>query len=72
MNLLKKLKSFTVLAFFLSVLFSASLISCNRAAQGEDKESTEHPSEDKAKDSEHPAATEHPKDSTASDSTKTQ
>ncbi|HEX8040683.1 MAG TPA: hypothetical protein VF490_16110 [Chryseosolibacter sp.] len=65
MNLFKKLKSFTVLAFFLAILSSASLTSCNRAAQGDDKESTEHPSGDKA-------GSEHPSDSTASDSTKTQ
>lgn len=61
MNLFKKPKSFTLLAFFVAVLLSASVTSCNRASQGEDKESTEHPS-----------GSEHPSDSTATDTTKTQ
>lgn len=71
MNLLKKLKSFALLTLFLGILFSASLVSCDKA-RSNDGESTEHPSGDEAKDSsEHPKGQEHPNDNKA-DSTKTE
>lgn len=68
MNLLKKLRTFAVLAFFLSFLASATLTSCGNQSQADDKESTEHPAEEKA---EHPEekTDEHPAES---DSTKTE
>jgi hypothetical protein len=62
MNWLKKIKSFAALVFVLSFLFSASLSSCGNKGQAGEKESTEHPAEEKSEHPEGGAKEEHPKD----------
>ena len=70
MNLLRKLKLFPLLVFVFSILFSASVTSCNQqAASDEDTEQTDE--KDEAEKSEHPEgkADEHPTEK--ADTTKT-
>lgn len=73
MNLLKKLKSFAVLAFICGILLSVSAASCETTKANED-DSTEQPAAEEVESNEHPKeeaehpAGEHPKsdaDSTA-------
>jgi hypothetical protein len=68
MNLIKKLRSITVLAFVCICLLSASFTSCGPKSEA-GEENTENATEDGEKKADHPAG-EHPKaDSTEVDST---
>lgn len=59
MNWLKKIRSFALLVFVFSFLFSASLSSCE--SKGKVTESTENAAEEGAEKSEHPEGeSEHP------------
>ena len=71
MNLLKKLRLFPLLVFLFSILFSASVTSCNQQAADNNEDDTEQPAEEEAEKSEHPEgkANEHPE---KADTTKTE
>lgn len=71
MNLLKKLRSITVLMFVCICLLSASVTSCGQKGEA-GEENTEHPAGEDGEKAEHPAGeSEHPKsDSTKVDSAK--
>ena len=69
---LKKLRLFPLLVFVFSILFSASVTSCNQQAADDNGEDTEQPAEEEAEKSEHPEgkADEHPTEK--ADTTKTE
>jgi hypothetical protein len=69
MNLIKKLRSITVLAFVCICLLSASFTSCNPKSEAGEENTENAAEEDGEKKADHPAG-EHPKaDTTKVDST---